>query len=312
MKKLLNWIKTNKLTAILIVAIIYLLFRGSGSPGVMQRASFVGTSNYVDDYEYSEEVMMDSAPMMSKGGLSAPAPARDSATSINIQERKVVTESHMSLLVKDVRESADKIQNQVKAVGGFVVNTYIHSPEEGSSGYITIRVPADTLETTLDTLRGYAVKVVSENISGHDITDRYMDVEARLTTLQKTKTMFEEILTKATDVDEILRVQQRILSVQDQIDSLKGQLKYMDATTATTLVTINLATDELALPYSPGAPWRPSVVFKYAVRSLIINLRSLGSTAIWLTVYAVIWVPALVIFLVVRKVIKKKKTGQEK
>src|SRR5690606_35568276 len=110
--------------------------------------------------------------------------------------------------------------------------------------------------------------------------------EARLATLNQTKQIYQDMLGRATDVDEILRVQQSIFSVQDQIDSLQGQLQYLSNTTQSSLVTIYLSTDELSLPYAPGEPWRPQVVFKTAVRSLMMNLRGAADLVIWAVVYS--------------------------
>jgi len=73
------------------------------------------------------------------------------------------------------------------------------------------------------------------------------------------------------------------------------------------LVTVYLSTDEYTLPYAPSEPWRPDVIFKTAVRSLIGNLRGIASTAIWLVVYSVIWVPVLILVLYIRG--RKKRSG---
>ncbi len=69
-------------------------------------------------------------------------------------------------------------------------------------------------------------------------------------------------------------------------------------------VTIYLSTDEMALPYAPSNAWRPAVIFKLAVRSLIGSLRSLASVLIWIVVYSVIWLPILIAILLLRKKIK--------
>ena len=153
-----------------------------------------------------------------------------------------------------------------------------------------------------------SVRIVSENISGYDVTDQYTDTQAKLDTLYKTKVIFENILAKAVNVDDILKVQQSILSTQDQIDSLKGSIKYLNETSKTMLITINLSTDELSLPYAPTDPWRPNVVFKTSVRSLLTDLRMIGSGVIWIVVYAVIYIPLIVVFVVVKKYLKSKKS----
>jgi len=148
--------------------------------------------------------------------------------------------------------------------------------------------------------------VVSETVSGRDVTDEYVDIEARVATLLKTKAKFEEILAKAEKVQDILEVQRELINLQDQIDNFKGQQNYLEKSAQVSRVTIYLATDELALPYVPAEVWRPQVIFKQAVRSLIVVLRKMGTLIIWLGVYSVIWLPAVGVYLVFRYWRKKK------
>jgi len=161
------------------------------------------------------------------------------------------------------------------------------------------------MKEALDSIRGLAVKVISENLSGQDVTDQFVDNEARLATLEKTKTIFEDMLVKAVRIEDILRVQQEIINLQSQIDSLKGQQNYLEQNAKLARITIYLSTDELALPYSPSETWRPAVIFKQAARSLIANLRKIGSAIIWLTVYSLFWLPALILILFLKKRFKK-------
>lgn len=294
MQKILAWIKENKLSAVLIAIVAFLFLGDYDSPTV-----------YNEMFSSPEGKRMGGVQMESMVSDRAMPIAGGGAPRLDIEDRKVSTNSQMSLLVKNVREALDSIKTFAKDNGGYMVNASQTSPEGLSNGNITIRVPADMLDKTMDYLRGYAVKVVSESVTGRDITDQYMDVEERLKTLNATKARYEAILDQATDVDEILNVTQQILYVQDQIDSLTGRLEYLDATANSSLVTIYLSTDELELPYSPDQPWRPQLVFKYAVRSLVEDFRSLGELVIWAGVYAIFWVPALVIFFVIRKKTRK-------
>lgn len=295
MSKIFTWIKHNLLVIILVIVILFLGFKNTVS---------------LNSTRYGDYAVSLPGNYQSKGGMTESyAPSYyDSATpQMNVAERKVVTQSNVSLLVKDVRVTIDKISDEVVAKSGYVVNTYITTPEEGSSGSISIRVPADQLKPVLTFLRNNAVKVVSENISGHDVTDQYVDIEARLAVLNTTKATFQAMMSKAVTLDEIMRVQQQIFSIQDQIDSYKGQLAYMDATSSSTLFSISLSTDELSLPYAPDNAWRPTVIFKHAVRSLVGTLRGLGTLGIWLAVYSIVWGPIILAVLFIRRLIRNRR-----
>ena len=143
--------------------------------------------------------------------------------------------------------------------------------------------------------------MVSENLTGEDVTDQFVDIDARLATLYRTKAKFEEILDKAVKVEDLLNVQRELINLQTQIDSLKGQQLYLEKSAAMAKITIYLSTDELALPYAPSEAWRPTVILKLAVRSLVGNLRNFGSALIWIGVYSVVWVPILIVLFIIRK-----------
>jgi len=171
---------------------------------------------------------------------------------------------------------------------------------------VVVRVPAKSLKATLDYFRSLSIKVSSENLFGTDVTDQYVDIQARLDTLNKTKAKFEEILVKADKVTDILEVQRQIIYIQDQIDSLKGQQQYLEKTAELAKITLYLSTDEFSLPYAPSAPFRPAVIFKYAVRSLVGTLRGIVQALIWIGVYSVIMVPVLLVVYFVRRKIKRQ------
>ena len=283
MQNIIDWIRNNKLTSVLLLILALVLFQGT-------------TKNKYGNTIVSDAVVYQEAA--GKRGLEQ----------VPAQQRRVITSSSFSLLVEKVVDTADAIKLEVEKLGGYVINTNISHPESGDYAYLSIRVPTDKVPSIQKLLRDKSVKVVNENISGDDITDQYIDIQERLTKLENTKRRLEEIMVLAKDVDEIMMVQQNIFNLQDQIDSYKGQLKYMNEATATSLISIDLSTDELALPYTPLDVWRPGVVFKLAVRSMLGTLQQLGTAAIWLAVYAVLLVPVLIAVKLGLNIIRKRQS----
>jgi hypothetical protein len=254
------------------------------------------------DYGYSSEKAISEA--MPDQGYGAAAPQPD------IEERMVVRSAGLSLFVKNVRDTISEIESYTKSIGGYLVDKSLNEPKESSTGYVTLRVPSEKLEEALAYFGGKAVRVVNESVYGVDITDQYTDTQAQLEIMEKTKAIFVGMLNQAATFDQTLRAQREILDVQTQIDDIKGQIEYMKATAKTSLVSIDLSTDELELGYAPADSWRPGVIFKMAIRNLIANIRKIGNFAIWTGVYSVIWVPALIIVLVLRKRRQAKKSNQ--
>jgi hypothetical protein len=214
--------------------------------------------------------------------------------------RLIIQDTSLSLQVKDVAEVITNIEITTKSLGGFLVNSHLSKPELAASGNIIVRVPEDKRSEALAAFKKLAVKTVSESVSGTDVTDQYTDIQAQLEVLNATKQKFESILNQANTVADLLNVQRELINLQSQIDSLKGQQKYYEQSAKLTKVTIYLSTDELALPYAPTNEWRPTVIFKEAVRSLISSLRGIAGLAIWLFVFLPIIIPVLAIIWLIR------------
>jgi hypothetical protein len=315
--KPLEWIKNNKLATVLILILLYFVFFRNHLRFPMPFAN----RNGMETFTYStapgvgpEEIRGGMVVnMMGSAGKAMPTMAGDmfyQADSVSLSPssaRMVVTENYISLQVSDVSGSIADIKSQAESVGGFMVSSNVSKPAESASGSITIRIPKDRAGALLDQIKGTAVKVVTEDIQGTDITDQYRDTESRLATLTKNKARLEAIMDDAKDVNQILQVQQQLFMLQDQIDSLIGQQAYLKNTSENVKITIYLSTDEFALPYVPDTSWRPQAVFKEAVRSLVMDFRSLGNRLIWIAVYAVIWIPIILIAVAVYKAWKTKK-----
>lgn len=294
MTKLTSWVQDNKLSSFLLLILFFIVLIGSKQESVgpmtlsrsslptMQMREGGPDSGVSADYAVGFD---------SKVGIASPMMAPPAETSARMK----TTETSLSLKVDNVADSISRVESIATTAGGYMIDSSLSTPEGAANGSITIRVPSEKRIEVLQSLRGLAQKVVFENVSGQDITDQFVDNEERLRILESTKTKFETILTQATDVSEMLQVQREILNLQNQIDSIKGSQKYLEGSAKLTRVSLYLSTDELALPYTPDSSWRPNVVFKEAVRSLLLSLRQVGSLAIWAAVYAPV---ALVVGLV--------------
>ncbi len=292
-KNIINWIKENKIVTVVIIILGFLLIKKFTGFGVGKGVS--RTLSY--------DSIVGIAP-------AASLPANEgrvvNTVKVTSQTRKVVTNSSFSLLVKKVNDAIDGVTKEAELMDGFVVSTVINRDEKADIATINARVPSDKLEEFSKYLRSISVKVVYENILGYDITDQYTDYTKRLESLESSRTKLETISNSAHTADDILNIQSRIFEIQDQIDSVKGQIAYMEKASSTSLVTISLSTDEMSLPYTPVKAWRPDIVFKQAVRALLGLIIITGTVGIWLVVF----LPVLLLVIIIKKLIvkfKKKK-----
>ena len=307
--KFVDWIKTHKALSLLIIIFIYFGWRYIqtffGVRLTNYKTSVTPQVNYGVGGAYGTLIAPDTA--------IAPESINSSSeigtdTSISTSGRMVIQNSNLSLLVKDVKETGDMILKWMQDSGGYMVSTSYNRPNESPFATITVRVPEDKFSDALEYFRSLAIKVINENLIGKDITENYEDIQARLDTLDQTKAKFLAILSQADKVGDILQVQREIINLQNQIDVLKGRQKAIEEDVKMPKITVYLSTDELSLPYTPDTKLRPNVVFKLAVRSLLNTLRVIAEAIIWVGVYSVMWLPALIIFFIVKRIRKTRVT----
>ena len=304
MARFFDWIKTHKFIAFLVLIILYFLFtKYSASPSPYSTPFSVAPESEIGLGMPTDRMKYAQTP--STGGFMPPPRGIEPPPAPDVKNRMVISESYLSLLVSNVVDAQKRILTTVENYGGYMVNTYLQNPQDAPTSTITLRIPATKLQAALEEFRKISVKVVTENLQGEDVTDAFVDNEARLATLMKTKTKFEEILDKAVNVQDILTVQRELINLQNEIDAVRGQQKFLEKSAEMAKITIYLSTDELALPYAPSETWRPEVIFKQAVRSLIGLTRTIGERLIWIAVYSVIWIPILLVVTYLWKRTKK-------
>ncbi len=212
------------------------------------------------------------------------------------EERLVVRTGNMLLVVVDVVGARDEIAQLAVGFGGYVVSSHIYGEEQDMRGGIAIRVPDDRFEEALGELRGLAVRVVSEDTSSRDVTEEYVDLQARLKNAEATEAQYLAFLDEAEDVDDILRIYERLSQVRREIEQLKGRMQYLERTSSTSLIEVSLQPEASDKPLA-RAGWNALEVLKSALRGLVTAGQVIGTIAIWLLIFIPIWGTVLGIIL---------------
>lgn len=311
-RRLLQWVRDNKLATLLIAVLGFVLFtQTSPRPmGFIQNTQYRGA---MMDVQNSAPSLMQKGSPASYGSaqetadmIVPPASGGGSGGSTPADKRMVSRNAYLSLVVQDVQTALTQMTGATTAAGGYVITSSISDPEGNAYATLSVRVLSESLDGVLASFKKLGVKTVSENVEGTDITDQFKDTQEHLRVLVETKAKFEALLRASDKVGDSLSVLREVQQLQYQIDQLEGEKRYLAESAKYSRITANLSTDEYELPYAPQEPWSAAAVFKNAVRELIRTLRGYAEKAIWIAVYAVIWVPALVLaFFLYRRFIRK-------
>jgi hypothetical protein len=211
-------------------------------------------------------------------------------------QRMIIRSGDISLVAGDVTQAMQAIIQLAVDYNGYVVSSSVSGEEEGMRGWISIRVPDDRFDEAMAEIRGLAVRVEEENTSSQDITEEYIDLEARLANAEATEQEFLALLDKAQDVDDILEIYESISRVRQEIEQIKGRMQYLERTSSMSLISVSLRPEFSEKPSIPPG-WSAMAIFKSAARGLVITGQVLGTIAIWLLIFIPIWGTALGIIL---------------
>jgi len=201
--------------------------------------------------------------------------------------RMIIKNAEMRLVVSSVDEALTRIEGLVADVGGYILNsrTWFQNGEKYAS--LTFAVPSERFEETLGRLRRIGVKVADESTSGQDVSQEYVDLEARLANLEAAAARLREFLKEAKSVEEALQVEARLRELEGEIAQVKGRMNFLKGRSAYSLITVIL---EPLRPTPTPTPtptpiiWDPGETFREATGVLGLLLRALVDLSIWMLV----------------------------
>lgn len=239
------------------------------------------------------------------------APAPNISEEELFTEKRIIKNGDVSMKVENAESAATDITQIAAKYEGFVQSSYIYESATGAkSGTVVIRVPEDKFEAALQEIKTVATQVVSENISGQDVTEEYIDLKARLNNKYEEEQQYLKILDRAEEIEDVLMVTERLSRVRGEIEQLEGRIKYLE--NLTDLATISAYITEEQKIQIPVEKWRPLETLRQAARALIASLQNVADIAIWLVIFVVglilpIVLIVLAIVAIVKKIRKKKK-----
>jgi len=203
------------------------------------------------------------------------------------RNRIIIYTGHMEMVVTDVPTTIKQITQLAKVQGGYVSETNLYQMGNALQGSITIRILADNYQQTLAELRLLAVRITHESANTEDVTEEFVDLQARQENLDVTENALQQLLEERKRIgstSDILEVHRELTDIRGQIEQIEGRLRYLSNQASLSTITIELYPDILAEPISV-AGWQPSVVAKEALQTLVTILQLLANGLIWVVIF---------------------------
>lgn len=256
----------------------------------------------------SSETIDENYPLSSMSIAPEMEMARDSSmpltqSSISNSDKRIQRNANLNIEVKSINESIDKLNNIISSFGGEIISSNKGGFDYGQPyANIRLRVSSENLDSVLFEFKKLSSKVISENIYTNDVSEEFIDIEARLKIMKSTENRFNDLLSKSEKIEEIIQVEKELMRIRGDIESLEGRLNYLTKTTDTSEINLNLNEQ---IPIT-GESWKINEEFKEAFKNLLGFAKSLTNFVINVIVFIpVILVAGILVFLL-RKYIKNR------
>jgi len=164
-------------------------------------------------------------------------------------DRKIIRNADLSLESAAPEETQRRITSIAEANGGFIVESQQTSSDVkiGKRDIVTmnVRVPSQKFGDTLDQIRAVSEKIIFETVKGDDVTEEFIDIEARLKAKKALEQQFVEIMKKAYSIDDALNVQNQLAEVRGEIEKIEGRKRFLENQSSLSTIKIKLQTPEV-------------------------------------------------------------------
>jgi len=142
--------------------------------------------------------------------------------------KKIIKKGRMNFEVDGLEQAKAQIDSVLSTANGYYENEEYRAYGNRKTYLLKLRIPYAKFDSLAYVLENGIGKLLSKNISANDVTEEYVDLNIRLENNLSYLKQYKTILAKAKTIKEILEVQEKIRRIEEEIESKKGQIKYLD------------------------------------------------------------------------------------
>jgi len=144
------------------------------------------------------------------------------------QGSKIVKKGNIAFEVNKLELAKATVDSILTSLNGYYENEKYKAYGNRITYSLNLRVPNSAFESLLHQLEHGIGDLKSKSISAQDVTEEYVDTKIRLDNNLSYLKQYQTILKKAKSIKEVLEVQEKIRRIEEEIDSKKGKLRFLD------------------------------------------------------------------------------------
>ncbi len=194
-------------------------------------------------YEEAVEVAYDDAL-----NVAPPAPAQDI-------EQQIIKTGNLRYETQDLDTTLKQVLAAVQTANGYVQNDNAGKDYNQLYHRLTVRVPTQHFNQAVEAISEGVGYFDEKTISRQDVTEEFVDLNARLKAKRALEERYLNLLSKAKNVKEMLEIEGELSKIREEIEAKEGRLKYLKSQVSMSTLSIHFykTTSESAVTQSYGS-----------------------------------------------------------
>lgn len=206
--------------------------------------------------------------------------------------KKLIYKANLNMEVEDYGKAQTEIRNMVTMAKGYIIefNENMSQYEEG--GTFVLKVPAAGFSSFLNNLEKIEHASLQRSIQGQDVSEEYVDLEARLKAAQLLESQYIEFMKKATKSSDLVAFANELGAIQEKIEQIKGKIRYIDQNVSFSTVELRVYQTDESIAVKEKADQGP--LMERASNALKGSLSALSVMFQWIVVILAGALPILI------------------
>ncbi len=247
---------------------------------VAQREGRVAQTEPVKTESYGDKSQPVSLTQLDKSGETTEA-----------EDRKIIRNAEITIEVPSTTDAQHQVTSIAETHGGFVVTSEAKQRESNDPAQRTldiklvVRVPSNQFGRAFDEIKKLAGNTPSENVTSQDVTEDFIDLEARIKTQKALEVQFLEIMRGANKISDALEVQRQIAEVRTDIEKLEGRKRFLENRSSLSTINVNIQAPKPVISVTETG-------FRQSLREAVSDSISLASDLVlFFTRFLIMMVP---------------------
>lgn len=210
-------------------------------------------------------------------------------------DRKIIRNADITIEVPSTVDAQHQVTSIAESHSGFVVTSEAKQRESNDPAQRTldiklvVRVPSNQFGRAFDEIKKLAGNTPAEQVTSQDVTEDFIDLEARIKTQKALEVQFLEIMRQANKIADALEVQRQIAEVRTEIEKLEGRQRFLENRSSLSTINVNIQTPKPIITVTQTG-------FGHSLREAVSDSISLASDMVLFFARSVIMLLPVFVF----------------